>query len=231
METAHDLLRLADSVWCASTPVRFAGAWFPHVMTVIRLENGSLLVHSPCRPSTALLEEINRLGVVTDVVAPNWFHDLYLLEYRRSYPEATFWGPRFLQKLKGRRLIDRCLDEGAPWSGEMPHLTVRGLLAFDESLFYHIASRTLVAADLFMNLASTPQTPAFTRFAYRTFGVESKLAIFPLLRLDPTSLPALRCAAARLIEWPIERIIVGHGTPIETNASARLEEALLWLHK
>lgn len=121
------LVPFADSIWTATTPVRFVGTWFPHVMTVVRLAGGKLLLHSPCRPSNDLIHELARIGTVADVVAPNWFHDLYLTEYRALYPDATFWAPALLRRQR-KSLIDRVLDATArpPWFAEMPHVSLSG---------------------------------------------------------------------------------------------------------
>jgi hypothetical protein len=104
---AWRLTPLAESVWVAATPIRLAGVWFPHVMTAIRLDDGTVLLHSPCRLSDELRADLEPLGKVADVVAPNWFHDLYLADYRRTYPAAVFWAPVMLRRLKGSRLPDR----------------------------------------------------------------------------------------------------------------------------
>jgi hypothetical protein len=76
-------------------------------MTVIRCSDGLLVVHSPCHPSAELIEQIAGIGHVAHIIAPNWFHDLYLAAYRRLYPRATFWGPTVLQRQLGSTLIDR----------------------------------------------------------------------------------------------------------------------------
>lgn len=207
--------------------MRFAGTWFPHVMTAIRLESGGLLLHSPCQPSDGLIASIARTGDVSDIVAPNWFHDLYLAQYRRLYPNATFWAPALLRR-QHPSLIDRVLDATArpPWLDEMPHLTLSGLLTFNESLFYHRPSQTLIVADLLMNASAAPDSPPFTKLGYRFFGLNGGLKIFPILRwFGIIKRPALRIAARWILDQNPERCIVAHGTPIKEHAAAALREA------
>jgi hypothetical protein len=225
------LQSFADSLWTSSTTIRFAGMWIPHVMTVIRLSDGSLVLHSPCFPSVDLHAQVRQLGDVAHVVAPNWFHDLYLAEYKRSYPEATFWGPPFMRRL-APRLIDRVVEDTTqtPWSNEMPHAVIRGFLTFDEAIFFHAPTRTAIVADLLMNLAADCTTPLYTRFMYKVGGVDGKLAVPPYLRwFSLTSRAELRRTAQRLMQWRPERLIVGHGLPISGDAMSRLREALDWL--
>ena len=198
-------------------------------MTVVQLAGGEILLHSPCHPSPELLNDVAMLGRVTDVVAPNWFHDLYLAEYRAAFPEATFWGPRALQK-QGK--VDRLLDAAArpPWFSEMPHLTLRGLLTFDESVFFHVATRTLVVADLLMNVRAEPDSPFFTRLGYRWFGLNGTLKVFPVLRwFGIGSRDSVARGAAQIFEWDPQRVIVGHGVPIDHDAARALRDAFAWL--
>jgi hypothetical protein len=225
------LLPFTDSLWTATTPIRFAGTWFPHVMTVVRLAGDNLLLHSPCRPSAFLADDLARIGRVGHVVAPNWFHDLYLREYRDLYPNATFWGPSFL-RLQYPRIIDNSLngDFQPPWIPQMPYCTVRGLLTFDESLFFHVATRTLIVADLLMNASASPHAPLGTRLGYRFFGLDGRLKVFPITRwFALANRGQLRRAARQVAEWKPERLIVGHGTPIAQSANDQLVAALRWL--
>lgn len=225
------LVQFADSIWTATAPIRFAGVWQPHVMTVVRLSDGGVLLHSPCRLSSDLGAALARLGSVTGVIAPNWFHDLYLDDYRRSYPSATFWGPSFLKR-QHKTLIDRVLDGDARprWFAEIPHITVPGLLTFDESIFYHVPTRTLVVADLLTNARVTDDAPLFTKFGYRLFGLDGGLKAFPLLVwFGQIHRTAIRVAVRQMFEWNPERLIVGHGTPIREGAAEQLRAAFRWI--
>lgn len=227
------LVPFADCMWTATTPVRFAATWQAHVMTVIRLSGGGVLLHSPCRPSSALLEAIVELGRVTDVVAPNWFHDLYLADYRAAYPHARFWGPRVLKRQR-KGLIDGILDgeERPEWFRELPYVTVPGLLTFDESVFYHVPTRTLIAADLLLNASIVDDAPLFTRFVYRIFHFDGSLKVFPLLFwFGQARRRAVVAAVQKIVEWNPQRIIVGHGTPIDHDAGQQLGEAFALINR
>ncbi len=221
------LVPFADCVWTATTPVRFAATWQPHVMTVVKLPSAGVLLHSPCRLSRELFEAVAQIGRVTDVIAPNWFHDLYLTEYRAAYPDATFWGPSFLKR-QHKTLIDRVLggEDRPEWFADMPYITVPGPLTFDESIFHHVATRTLIVADLLMNASIVDDAPMFTRLGYRIFKLDGRLKVFPLLIwFGQARSPALVAAVRRIFEWNPQRIIVGHGIPIDHDAVEQLREA------
>jgi hypothetical protein len=230
----RDSTRLAPfttSIWTASTPVRFAGTWFPHVMAAVRLADGTLLLHSPCKPSEELLNDIAGLGDVSHVVAPNWFHDLYLSEYRKLYADATFWGPEFLRR-RSKGVVDQALDGATrpPWFDQMPYVALRGLLTFDECVFFHVRSRTLIVADLLMNVFVTNETPPLTRLVARLFHLDGTLRIFPLVKwLFPSERSILRAGIRQMLDWNPAGLVVGHGRPVTGNISADLRAAFAWL--
>ena len=196
-------------------------------MAVIRLKSGELVLHSPCRPSGELQRDLSQLGPVAHIVAPNWFHDLYLKQYRALYPQAVFWGCRRL-----RKYVDRELDNGTapPWAQEMPHHTLSGLLTFDESIFFHRDTRTLIVADLLLNETPRADAPAFTKIALRMFGMDGTAKLFPVLRLFGfgTARTSVRNAARQIAQWRPERLIVGHGTSVSQISPGELQRALAW---
>jgi hypothetical protein len=200
-------------------------------MTVIKLETGGLVLHSPCHPSADLVADISRIGTVTNIVAPNWFHDLYLAEYRRLYPAATFWAPAILRR-QHPSLVAAALDGSTrpPWFDEMPHLTLSGLLTLNESLFYHRATQTLIVADLLINASGTQTSPPFTKLGYRFLGLDGTLKVFPILRwFGLADRLTLRIAARQIFDWNPERCIMAHGTPIDADAALQLRHAFQWL--
>lgn len=60
-------------------------------MTVVRLENGDLFLHSPVWYSQPLAAELEALGRIRHLVSPNWIHYAYIAEWADAYPDATAW--------------------------------------------------------------------------------------------------------------------------------------------
>ena len=50
---------------------------FPIRMTAIQLNSGSVFLHSPFHPDVVATEEVDGLGSVKHIVAPNKFHSLW----------------------------------------------------------------------------------------------------------------------------------------------------------
>ena len=69
---------LGANIWDHEIPIRFGGIPLWHRMTLIRLINGGLVVHSPTRLDLATREEFQKLGAIVAIIAPSWWHDLYL---------------------------------------------------------------------------------------------------------------------------------------------------------
>ena len=107
---------------------------------------------------------------------------------------------------------------------------MRGLLTFDESLFFHFATRTLIVADLLINASAGPNAPLVTRLGYRFLGLDGRLKMFPVMcGFGLADRGQLRRAARQVSEWEPERLIVAHGTPIAQGANDQLLAAFHWL--
>jgi hypothetical protein len=97
-------------------------------MTVVRLEGGELLLHSPIAASDALRRELDALGRVRYVIAPNRFHHLYAGDYAQAYPESRLFVAPGLERKRRDLVIDSVLCDEAPagWADELQQLVFRG---------------------------------------------------------------------------------------------------------
>src|SRR3954469_7983955 len=84
---------VADRIWSLERPVWFSGARLRARTTVVRLDDGSLLLHTPAPPSDALAEELRALGPVRWLVVPNCWHHLGAPAAAARFPEAQVVGP------------------------------------------------------------------------------------------------------------------------------------------
>ena len=85
------LYELSKNIWIAERPQRFYGIEVGTRMTVIRLADGSLLLHSPVSLDHGLRRELDSIGRVRFTVAPNRVHHLHAGEVAEAYPEARLW--------------------------------------------------------------------------------------------------------------------------------------------
>jgi len=72
-------------------------------MTVVRLSNGDLFLHSPTRFERKLADALALLGPVRHLVSPNQFHYAHIGEWLEAFPEAVAWAsPGVRQRSKAR---------------------------------------------------------------------------------------------------------------------------------
>jgi hypothetical protein len=202
-------------------------------MTVIRLTDGGLVVQSPTKLDVASQEAFQRLGPIAAIIAPSWWHDLYLREYLSAYPDARLYGAPTLVKWNPSLHLTELLDGAAPslWAHELDQVHVQGIgLFLDEIVFYHRPSRSLIVADLLFNLSEKDA------WITRTMG-SLVIGRFPGCRFARLYRPAvtnrrrMRTAVERILDWDFDQIIVGHGAVVETNGKEVFRSAFRWLLK
>ena len=88
-------------VWTADGPdVVIVGFHYPTRMAAIRLSDASLFIWSPIRLTDGLRAEVDALGQVRHIIAPNSLHHLFLPEWTRAYPDAKLYAA---PELRGKR--------------------------------------------------------------------------------------------------------------------------------
>src|SRR4051794_21342782 len=155
----HGLRPVAENVWIVDAGrIKAAGLPLPIRMTVIRLSSGDLLLHSPTRFSHALREELEQLGPVKYLLAPNVAHWMFLPDWQAALPNARVYAtPGLAERQQVRRSglrIDRELTDVTPdeWSEDI-QLVLLAAPFFTEIELFHGPSRTLILTDLVQNLA------------------------------------------------------------------------------
>src|SRR5262245_59481003 len=86
--TLQAFRELDDGLWVAERPQSFVGTQIGTRMTVIRLPDGGLFVHSPVSLGWQTRYELDGMGTVKAVVAPNRFHHLYVRDFVEQFPNV-----------------------------------------------------------------------------------------------------------------------------------------------
>ncbi|MBE9045875.1 DUF4336 domain-containing protein [Pleurocapsales cyanobacterium LEGE 10410] len=88
------MLRQIDrSLWVAQQPFKFLGLEVGTRMTVIKLSDNCLVLISPIEIDPETEKQLNALGTVRYLIAPNLFHYLYLDQCQQIYPQAQTIAP------------------------------------------------------------------------------------------------------------------------------------------
>ena len=147
-EPIGKLKPFADGIWIVDDgPLH---GIIPLRMTVIRLPNGEMLLHSPTQYSPELAAQIEAIGSVGHLVAPNSVHWMFMAGWQAAHPAATSWAAPGLRRRRavrksGLRLDHDLSDEPPPqWGGAIRLVVVPGGFGFREVAVFHQPSRTLV---------------------------------------------------------------------------------------
>lgn len=217
-----------DGVWFDTDPVRVVGTRLTTTMTVLRLAGDSLLVHSPVRLTPERRGFVERLGRVDHLYAPNTFHHLSLGDWSAAFPSAKVHAPRGLSKKRPELRIDRRHTEPEPsFDGLLDEIAVDGF-RLEESVLVHRPSGVLVAADLVHNVGRPAD--AWSKFYTRAMGFYDRVALSRAIRWTAFSdRAAARRSLDRVLVTPFERILVGHGAPVDSGAKHALAAAYAFL--
>jgi len=219
-------------IWIADGPhAVVAGFRYPTRMAVMRLADGGLFIWSPIRLTDELKTSVDSLGPVRHIVAPNALHHLFLPEWKRAYPEAKLHAPPGLRKKRPDLTFDADLgDTSHPdWSGQIDQVVVRGNLIAEEVVFFHRNSGTVLFTDLLQQL------PAALFSGWRAVIAKLDLMVGPepsvprKFRVTFTGRRIARRCLERILAWPAEKVLMAHGTPVETDARPFLRRAFAWL--
>jgi hypothetical protein len=220
---------LDRDIWVAERPQRFYGLEVGTRMTVMRLADGSLLLHSPVELDAALRRELDALGPVRYVAAPSRVHHLHAGEVAEAYPGARLWVAPGLPRKRPDLGFAAVLGDEAPpeWRGQVDQAFFRGRPFENEVVFLHRPSRTLLMCDLVFNFG--PSAPALTRALARLIG---SYARFGPSKLDPLLIrdrSAARQSLERILAWDFDRVVVAHGDVLESGGRNALRAGYAWL--
>ena len=226
------LKHFGREIWTSDGPdVSVFGFHYPTRMAVIRLSGDDLFIWSPTKLTDSLRTAVDALGNVRHIVAPNSLHHLFLPEWARAYPGAKVYAPPGLREK--RKDIDFHADLGntpsPDWVGDVDQVLVQGNLITTEVVFFHIKSGTVLFTDLIQ------QIPTNLLSGWRAVVARLDLMSGPepsvprKFRLAFTNRKDARHSLNRIFEWPAEKLLMAHGTPVEEDARAFLRRAFGWL--
>jgi hypothetical protein len=223
------LAPLAEGVWTTNDPTHYLGWRLTATMTVLRLADGSLLLHSPVSMTDARRAAVAAIGPIAHLYAPNAFHHTWIGQWASALPAARLHAPAALARKRRDLRIDRTIG-AAPepsFEGVIDEIPIAGF-RLEETAIVHRPSRTVVVADLVQNVGQPSH--AWTKFYSNTTGFYDRVALSRMLRWTAFSdRAAARRSVDNLLGRPFDRVVVGHGTPLTEGARESLAAAYGWL--
>lgn len=226
------LRKIGDEIWVAEGSFRVLGLRWLDIgtrMTVIRLPDGGLLLHSPIEADAATRAAVDALGPVRCIVAPNDVHHLFAGPWKTAYPQARLLGAPGLPKKRRDLAFDAILGDepDACYAGAIEQVLLRGAPYMNEIAFLHVASRTLLLTDLAFH--PTPASSAGVRRWTSLTRVRDGFGPNALVRFFIRDRSAMRASIDRVLAWDFDRVTVTHGEVLEHGGRAALEKAYAWL--
>ncbi|MBK2095872.1 DUF4336 domain-containing protein [Francisella philomiragia] len=229
------LNQLAENIWVVDGGVvPFFGLPYTTRMTIIRLENNDLFIHSPIKPNNELMQEVSKLGNIKYLISPNKIHHLFLQDWLELYPNAEVYAsPGLREKRKDINFTADLKDfPKAQWQNEIDQLIFKGSRVMQEVVFFHKPSKTLILTDLIENFDES-YFSGFKGLIAKLSGIVAPNGKTPIdwrMSFFFGKKQARECFE-RILAWQPERIIVAHGKNIETNAVDFLKKSFKWLGK
>jgi len=218
------LRRVAEGVWIDTAPVRFLGLHLTANMTVLRLSDGGLLLHSPIGCTPERRAAVEALGPVKHLYSPNTFHHLRIGEWQAAFPGARLHAPKGLMKKRKDLRIDRLHATTADFDGEIVELPIEGFRLEETVLLFR---RVLVTADLVHNIGEPDHW--WTRWYTKAAGFYGRIAVSRVIaRTAFTDKRAARRSIDAVLARELDLVLPGHGEPFAGKAA--LKTAYAWLH-
>jgi hypothetical protein len=216
-------------IWLKKYPVHYAGADFFARATFVRLNDGSLLVHSPSPIDDALVQQIETIGSVGHIVAPGSYHYFHVSAWQDAFPSATTWICPGVERKCSDLEFDWLLSDHSPspWADQIDQVLVRGNRFIWEVAFFDRVSKTLILTDLIENIGDeTEGTDWVLKLWWKTvMRMWNKPMPAPEYQMGWKDKAAAKRSLERILEWDFERIVIAHGDNIESDAKNLAREA------
>jgi hypothetical protein len=219
-----------DQIWLLEYPVRFGGLDLFARTTIIRLHNGELLVHDPCKINEAIKSEIDSLGEVKYIIAPGSYHHLFVTDFQQHYPHAeTFLCPGLERKRPDIKFDWILANRPDPrWGGDLEQVLIQGTRFIWEVAFFYRPSQTLILVDLLENIGDDYRHKAglLLQFWWKwIFKMWNQPKAAPEYQMGWGNKKIVKNALEQILGWDAERVILAHGENIEKNVSGTLRTA------
>lgn len=225
------LMPFDPEIWLADglTITAAAGFHYPTRMVVIRLKDGGLWLWSPIALTGRLQAEIDALGPVRHLIAPNTLHHMALADWQAAYPEAMLHAVPGLDAKRPDLRIDVWLGQNRPdWSTDIDHLVIDTRIT-PEAVFFHHASRTAIFTDLLQQLPPDWFSGWRNLVARLDLMTAAEPSVPRKFRLAVKDRAELGRQIDLCLNWAPEKLIIAHGPAMEKNATALLRRAFEWV--
>ena len=215
---------LQDGLYVVEQSFALYGAELGIRMTIVRIGEHDLWVHSPVRFGDNLAAQIATLGAVRSIVSPSKMHRLFLPEWIAAHPRAVHYVPMGMTLHAPGGKLPTTLSQTPPkeWQDQLEQLEVQGIPELNEVVFFHPATRTLILTDLCFNIR---EGTLWTRLFFTLNGAWDRFTPTRIFQHFIQDRVAFRASIERILRWDFDRIIISHGEIIERDGKERFRAA------
>lgn len=183
--------------------------------TLVSLQNGSKILISPIKFNEGQIQLLKQIKP-TCILAPNCFHHLFVKKTAEALSITNLLAAPGLQEKRADISWTETLSEETwPHHVELEMIFVGGAPKYNECVFLHKASKTLIVTDLLFNLKNLPG--GFSTLIYRVMGTLNKTACSRLLNILMKDKIIFQKDIHRILEWDFDNIVMAHGEIIQGN--------------
>jgi hypothetical protein len=219
-----------DQIWLLEYPVRFGGMDLFGRTTIIKLESGDLIIHDPCKISNSVKRQIDEIGSVKYIIAPGYYHHLFVTDFQQNYPNAETFLCAGLERKRPDIKFEWILGNKPDhrWEDTVDQVMVHGTKYIWEVAFFHKPSKTLILVDLLENIGDDYKHEAgvLLRFWWKViFKMWNNPKAAPEYQMGWGNKEIVKMALNKVIGWDAERVIIAHGENIEEQVGETLARA------
>jgi len=217
--------KIGDDIWVHDDSMKLAGTKLRLRMTVVKLSDGSLWVHSATALSPELKQEIDQLGEVKHIVAASNAHNTWLQDWCEAYPDAEAYVSAGIPRkvpLSNYHILRDGLEN--VWEKDLSWEFMPAVPMFNETVFFHKKTQSLIVTDLIQNYPDDVPTGfagIMTKYVFQPIGFKGT-CIAPPLKMGFMIKDKQKFTGfiRNVQDWDFKRIIVTHGDIIEENAKS-----------
>lgn len=219
------LRQLAPSLWVDEVPFKLIGINFGNRMTIIRLKDGTLWLHSPTRFNVTTQQTIKKEGEIHYLVTPSLMHNLFVMKWKKEEPQAQLFSPEKAKRVEADNKLDEISEQAINqcFKEEISCIPIHGIPTIQEYAFIHHDSKTLILTDLAFNFGN--EAKGWSKLFLKLYGAYNKFGPTITIRALIKDKAAFKESLNIILEKEFERIIVSHGHVIEENGKQIFREA------
>ncbi len=221
---AGKFVAIGDGIWARDGEVRMGpGMVFPSRCCALRQSDGSLLLWSPLALEPEDEDQLESLGGVSAVVAPNTYHHLFLARAQARWPDAKLWAAPGVEIKQPGLKIHRTLSDSVDVDPAVGTRLVGGLPKLNEVAVVHRPSRTLLVADMLFNV---DQAAWVAKLLLKMSGAHGRLTQSRFWRSLVKDPDAEAQAYGEILTWDFDRLVMAHGNVVSAGAKDRVAAIL-----